>query len=132
MLLQTESAERGTALVAKQMENIAVNSRSYLDLVKLVPGVVSTVNLQTAGPGGLGSISANGTRTNSACGSEPFETSAGSVNITVSLGVSSYSGCTEGPVVAEIAGCIDGLIKRADAALYSSKTAGRNRVTVSV
>jgi Carboxypeptidase regulatory-like domain/TonB-dependent Receptor Plug Domain len=63
--LQTESAERSTALVSKQMENIAVNSRSYLDLVKLVPGVVSTVNLQTAGPGGLANISANGTRTNS-------------------------------------------------------------------
>src|SRR5690348_16908583 len=38
VLLQTESAERSAALVSKQMENIAVNSRSYLDLVKLVPG----------------------------------------------------------------------------------------------
>lgn len=65
VLLQTESAERSAALVSKQMENIAVNSRSYLDLVKLVPGVVSTVNLATAGPGGLANISANGTRTNS-------------------------------------------------------------------
>jgi hypothetical protein len=65
VLLQTESAERSTALVSKQMENIAVNSRSYLDLVKLVPGVVSTVNLATAGPGGVANISANGTRTNS-------------------------------------------------------------------
>jgi hypothetical protein len=63
--LQTESAERSEALVAKQMENIAVNGRSYLDLVKLVPGVVSSVNLTTAGPGGLGNISANGTRLNS-------------------------------------------------------------------
>src|SRR5262249_53687985 len=35
VLLQTESAERSTALVGTQMENIAVNSRSYLDLVKL-------------------------------------------------------------------------------------------------
>ena len=33
---------------------IAVNGRSYLDLVKLVPGVVSTVSLATAGPGGRG------------------------------------------------------------------------------
>src|SRR5579871_3272838 len=47
--LQTESAESSEALVFKQIENIAVNSRSPLDLVKLVPGVVSTVNLQTAG-----------------------------------------------------------------------------------
>jgi hypothetical protein len=65
VLLQTESAERSSALVSKQIENIAVNSRSYLDLVKLVPGVVSTINLQTAGMGGLSNISANGTRVNS-------------------------------------------------------------------
>jgi len=88
--LQTESAERSSALVSTQMENIAVNSRSYLDLVKLVPGVVSTVNLQTAGPGGLASISANGTRTNSnqltINGISNVDTgSNGSVNVTVSL-----------------------------------------------
>jgi hypothetical protein len=88
--LQTESAERGTALISKQMENIAVNSRSYLDLVKLVPGVVSTVNLQTAGPGGLGSISANGTRTNSnqlmINGISNVDTgSNGGANVTLSL-----------------------------------------------
>jgi hypothetical protein len=65
VLLQTESAERSTALVSKQMENIAVNSRSFLDLVKLVPGVVWTGNLSTAGPGGVANIAANGTRTNS-------------------------------------------------------------------
>src|SRR5262249_25839543 len=84
-----ESAERSTALVSKQMENIAVNSRSYLDLVKLVPGVVSTVNLQTAGPGGLANISANGTRTNSnqltINGISNVDTgSNGSVNVTLS------------------------------------------------
>ena len=88
--LQTESAERSAALVSKQMENIAVNSRSYLDLVKLVPGVVSTVNLQTAGPGGLASISANGTRLNSnqltINGISNVDTgSNGSVNVTLSL-----------------------------------------------
>src|SRR5690349_11659355 len=88
--LQTESAERSDALVAKQMENIAVNSRSYLDLVKLVPGVVSTVNLATAGPGGLANISANGTRTNSnqltINGISNVDTgSNGSVNVTLSL-----------------------------------------------
>jgi Carboxypeptidase regulatory-like domain/TonB-dependent Receptor Plug Domain len=65
VLLQTESAERSSALVAKQIQNIAVNSRSYLDLVKLVPGVVSTINLETAGMGGLSNISANGQRVNS-------------------------------------------------------------------
>ena len=88
--LQTESAERSAALVATQMENIAVNSRSYLDLVKLVPGVVSTVNLQTAGPGGLSNISVNGTRVNSnqltINGISNVDTgSNGSVNVTLSL-----------------------------------------------
>src|SRR5215469_7297927 len=88
--LQTESAERSAALVATQMENIAVNSRSYLDLVKLVPGVVSTVNLQTAGPGGLSNISVNGTRVNSnqltINGISNVDTgSNGSANVTLSL-----------------------------------------------
>ena len=63
--LQTESAERSSALIGTQMQNIAVNSRSYLDLVKLVPGVVSTVDLRTAGVGGVSSIAANGNRVNS-------------------------------------------------------------------
>ena len=88
--LQTESAERSTALVAKQMENIAVNGRSFLDLVKLVPGVVSTVSLATAGPGGLSSISANGTRVNSnqmtINGISNVDTgSNGGANVTLSL-----------------------------------------------
>ncbi len=61
--LQTESAERSDSLVSKQIQNIAVNGRNPLDLVKLLPGVVSTANFQVAGSGGLGSISANGTRT---------------------------------------------------------------------
>jgi hypothetical protein len=62
--MQLESAERSDSLVNEQIQDIAVNSRSYLDLVKLIPGVVSTVNLQTAGTGGLGSISVNGSRAN--------------------------------------------------------------------
>src|SRR5579864_1393188 len=57
--LQTESAERSEALVSKQIENIAVNGRSPLDMSKLVPGVVSTANFQTASWSGVGSISAN-------------------------------------------------------------------------
>ena len=90
VLLQTESAERSSALVAKQMQNIAVNSRSYLDLVKLVPGVVSTINLQTASMSGLGNISANGTRLNSnqlmINGISNADTgSNGSQNVTLSL-----------------------------------------------
>lgn len=88
--LQTESAERGTSLVGTQMQNIAVNSRSYWDLVKLVPGVVSTVDLRTAGVGGLGNIAANGNRYNSNNAtlnglSNIDSGSNGGVNATVSL-----------------------------------------------
>jgi len=90
VLLQTESAERSAALVSTQLNNILVNSRSYLDLVKLVPGVVSTINLQTAGMGGLSSIAANGNRMNSnqlmINGISDTDTgSNGSQNVTLSL-----------------------------------------------
>ena len=61
--LKTESSERSDAIVGKQLQNVAVNGRGYLALAALAPGIVSTVNLQTAGSGGLGSISANGART---------------------------------------------------------------------
>ncbi|HJZ98501.1 MAG TPA: carboxypeptidase regulatory-like domain-containing protein, partial [Candidatus Solibacter sp.] len=90
VVLQTESAERSATLVSKQIENIAVNGRSYLALAGIAPGVVSTVNLATAGPGGLANISANGTRTNSnqltINGISNVDTgSNGSVNVTLSL-----------------------------------------------
>ena len=62
--LQTESGERSATLNTKQMENIAVNSRSYLSLVQLTPGVATWPNLQTAGHGGVGSIAVNGARSN--------------------------------------------------------------------
>jgi hypothetical protein len=62
--LQTESSERSAALVSKQMENIAVNGRSPLDLAKLIPGIVSTGNFQVASWNGLGNISSNGERAN--------------------------------------------------------------------
>src|SRR5205085_5139387 len=64
MLLQTESGERSQSMNTQVMENIAINGRSYLPLVALVPGVTTAPNLQTAGHGGVGSISANGGRTN--------------------------------------------------------------------
>lgn len=62
--LQTESGERSATLNTKQMENIAVNSRSYLSLVGLTPGVATVPNLQTAGHSGVGSIAVNGARQN--------------------------------------------------------------------
>ncbi len=62
--LQTQSAERGYALEGKVLEDVAVNSRSYLALVGLTPGVVNTANLTFGGHAGLGNISANGARAN--------------------------------------------------------------------
>jgi hypothetical protein len=62
LLIKTESSERSAALTSKELENIAVNSRSYLQLVGALPGVVSTANLTTGGHAGLANISANGAR----------------------------------------------------------------------
>ncbi|MCU1235033.1 MAG: TonB-dependent receptor, plug, partial [Candidatus Solibacter sp.] len=60
--LKTESGERSAALTTRELENVAVNSRSYLQLAGLLPGVVSTANLTTGGHAGLANISANGAR----------------------------------------------------------------------
>ena len=62
ILLKTESSERSGAMTGKELENLAVNSRSYLQLVGFLTGVVSTANLTTGGHAGLANISANGAR----------------------------------------------------------------------
>ncbi|MEO7653106.1 MAG: GGDEF domain-containing protein, partial [Bryobacteraceae bacterium] len=59
-------------------------------------------------------------RLRAAVGSEPFDTSEGSIHITCSLGVAS----TSTPRPADI----EALIRNADAALYRAKHNGRNRV----
>ena len=64
LLIKTESAEQSQVISGQQVENLALNGRNYLDLVKLTPGVVSFVNAQTAGPGGLSAFNINGTRAN--------------------------------------------------------------------
>lgn len=64
MLIKTESGEQSTIITGQQVQGLALNGRNYLDLVKLTPGVVSFVNAQTAGPGGLGGFNINGTRAN--------------------------------------------------------------------
>src|SRR5215470_17344244 len=60
--IKTESGEQGTAINNQQIQNLAVNGRNYLDLLKLTPGVVTTTSFATSGPGGLGNIDINGTR----------------------------------------------------------------------
>src|SRR5262245_12115011 len=62
LLVKTESGEVSQTINGDQVKNLALNGRNYLDLVKITPGVISTVNAQTAGPGGFGNIYINGTR----------------------------------------------------------------------
>jgi hypothetical protein len=64
LLLKTESGEQSQVISGEQVSNLALNGRNFLDLVKLTPGVVSFVNAQTAGPGGLSAFNINGTRAN--------------------------------------------------------------------
>lgn len=60
--IKTESGEQSTAINNQQLQNLAVNGRNYLDLLKLTPGVVVTTSFATSGPGGLGNISIAGAR----------------------------------------------------------------------
>lgn len=60
--LQTESATRSGIITGAQTLNLALNGRNYLSLTALVPGVLSTATNDVAGPGGIGSIYANGQR----------------------------------------------------------------------
>ena len=62
--LQTDTAERSESLTSKQVTNIALNSRSYLPLVALIPGVTTAPSLPTASHSGLGSMTVNGGRSN--------------------------------------------------------------------
>jgi hypothetical protein len=60
--IKTESGEQGTAINNQQLQNLAVNGRNYLDLLKLTPGVITNTSFATSGPGGLGAISIGGAR----------------------------------------------------------------------
>ncbi|MGE0886221.1 MAG: carboxypeptidase regulatory-like domain-containing protein [Blastocatellales bacterium] len=60
--IKTESGEQSTAINNQQIQNLAVNGRNYLDLLKLTPGVVVTTGFATSGPGGLGNINIAGQR----------------------------------------------------------------------
>lgn len=62
-------------------------------------------------------------RIRAACAQRPLETSAGAVPVTVSFGVAVLDHS------APAAAAIERLLRAADAALYRSKRAGRNRVT---
>lgn len=60
--LETENPQRSETLSLKQMQDTAVNGRSYLGLIGLIPGVATQPDVQTASHSGLGAISVNGSR----------------------------------------------------------------------
>lgn len=62
--LQTDTAERSASITGKEINNIALNGRSYLPLVALIPGVTTAPSLPVASHGGVGSINVNGGRSN--------------------------------------------------------------------
>jgi len=65
MQVKTTSGEIGEAITGRHVQELALNGRNILDLIRTIPGVVNTgANFQSAGPGGFGNISINGSRAN--------------------------------------------------------------------
>ncbi len=61
--LQTDTAERGSSLVATQLQNVEVNGRSFLALLRLAPGI-HTDRAFDLNTNELGNIFVNGSRGN--------------------------------------------------------------------
>ena len=59
--LQVETAQRGTTIVAQQVSNIQNNGRNFLGLLRIVPGMYTDLNTQTA-TNQTGNINMNGSR----------------------------------------------------------------------
>ena len=62
--LQTDSGERSDLITGKQLNDIALNGRNVLDLLRVVPGVSGYGQFGVSGTGGLDTYSINGTRQN--------------------------------------------------------------------
>jgi hypothetical protein len=62
--LQANSGERSDLITGKQLNDIALNGRNVLDLLRTIPGVAGFSAFGTSGTGGLTAYSINGTRTN--------------------------------------------------------------------
>ncbi|MEO7652914.1 MAG: carboxypeptidase regulatory-like domain-containing protein [Bryobacteraceae bacterium] len=60
--LKTESGERSDVITNRQIRDLALNGRNILDLMKVLPGVVSNVNGQVSNDGGLRNFNINGAR----------------------------------------------------------------------
>jgi hypothetical protein len=62
--LQSNSGERSDLITGKQLNDIALNGRNVLDLLRTIPGVAGYSSFGVSGTGGLTAYSVNGTRTN--------------------------------------------------------------------
>ncbi|MBM3735059.1 MAG: hypothetical protein FJW39_04670 [Acidobacteria bacterium] len=60
--VQSESGERSELITNRQIRDLALNGRNILDMMKIIPGVVSTVNGQVSNDGGVRLFSINGAR----------------------------------------------------------------------
>jgi hypothetical protein len=62
--LQSNSGERSDLITGKQLNDIALNGRNVLDILRVVPGVSGVGSFGVSGTGGLTTYSVNGGRTN--------------------------------------------------------------------
>ena len=62
--VQADSGERSDLITGKQLNDIALNGRNVLDLLRVVPGVSGVGSFGASSTGGLDTYSINGTRTN--------------------------------------------------------------------
>lgn len=74
--LKTESGERSDLITGVQVRDLALNGRNMLDMMRILPGVVSTVSGQVSNSSGLSGLNINGTR-----GSQNELTIDGSSNV---------------------------------------------------
>lgn len=62
--IQADSGERSDLVTGKQLNDIALNGRNVLDLLRVVPGISGAGAFGASSTGGLDTYSVNGTRTN--------------------------------------------------------------------
>ncbi|MEO6923595.1 MAG: carboxypeptidase regulatory-like domain-containing protein [Bryocella sp.] len=62
--VQANSGERSDLITGKQLNDIALNGRNVLDILRAIPGVSGRGSFGASGTGGLTAYSVNGTRTN--------------------------------------------------------------------
>ncbi|MFC6646499.1 Plug and carboxypeptidase regulatory-like domain-containing protein [Granulicella cerasi] len=62
--IQANSGERSDLITGKQLNDIALNGRNVLDILRVIPGVSGTGTFGASSTGGLDTYSVNGTRTN--------------------------------------------------------------------